>query len=559
MRLRYKLALAFGLFFAAVVLVATLGAWSIHYLNGATRIILEDNYDSIEYVQDMFKALDQDSFPLFAMALDRQQHNITEPDEEVITQSIADAFAALKNASAPEKNVYDARIREGLHRVLDLNQAAIVSKSETARRQGESVYQWIVAISTLMVLLLFSFLLNLPTYISEPLTKLRDGIRRILHQDYSTRVEVRGHDELGELAAAFNEMAQKLDFWEHSNWARVLFEKKRIEAIIDGLQDAVIGVDEHQQVLFVNPVMEKLLGLKAATLLGQNALELALHNDLLRRLMRSEEPKELNIVLDNKECWFKPEIQAVESDKHFLGKVILLKNVTPYRALDEAKTNFIATISHELKTPIAALQMSLRLLNDDRVGNTNEEQKLLVQQMRSDLSRLQRITGELLDLAQVESGNLRLNMTPTTADFILEHTESSVEVALREKKLALHIEKENDLPMVRVDAEKTTWVMINLLTNAIKFSPEGSSIYLSVKKEGDFVSFAVRDQGPGIDPQFIDRIFDRFFRAPYGMGKEGAGIGLSIARDFLEAQGGRIQVHSTPGKGAEFVCQLPVA
>jgi len=559
MKLQHKLSLAFGLFFVSVLVLAALGAFSIHRLNKATQVILVDNYESLDYVQEMFRSLDTDSMAVFAYFLDKQLQNITEPNEGEVTQSVADAFHALPTGDSTAKKALDAQIRSGLHQILDINQSAIVSKSEKAHKSGEAAYQLIAVLSTVMVLLLFTFLLNLPGYISRPLTDLRDGIRQIMQQDYSARLEVRSKDELGELSSAFNDMAQKLDFWEHSNWAKVLFEKKRIEAIVDGMQDAIIGIDELQNVLFVNPVMEKLLGVHAEGLIEKNALELALKNDLLRQLLRADTKGELNIVLEGKECWFKPEILDVGSGSHPLGKVIVLKNVTPYRALDEAKTNFIATISHELKTPIAAMQMSMRLLDDDRVGKLNTEQKLLVQQMRSDHARLQRITGELLDLAQVESGQLRLSLTLTPVQDLINYSTAAVEAALRDKNCHVDVTVDPDLPSLRIDPEKTAWVLVNLLNNAIKYSPEHSTIQLKVQKKGQFLAFSVKDEGAGIDAQYVDKIFDKFFRVPVGKSNatEGAGMGLAIAREFIEAQGGQIYVHSEAGKGTEFTFQLP--
>lgn len=396
MSLKAKLYLAFGLFFGAVLLLAFLGAGGIFRQNDATKIILEDNYESLDYAQEMLRSLDRRDWAVFSQNLDSQQRNVTEPGEQEATDALAAGFAALQNAAAdsPQAQRADSTIRDQLHRIWDINQGAILQKTDRARQVGERAFQIIGMLSTALVLLAFTFLLNLPSYISRPITALRDGIRQIVQRDYTARVEVRSHDELGELAGAFNDMAEKLDFWEHSKWAQVLFEKSRIETIIQQMQDAIIGLDERQQVLFLNSAMERLLGLEAKDVVGKNALEIALHNDLLRHLLGpTDNPKgDLKIYFEERECFFDTEKIDVRSGDKVIGQVILLKNVTAFRASDSAKNNFIAAIAHELKTPLAAIQTALHLLENEPL---QEAQQKAVAQIRENSERLLSIAGEL--------------------------------------------------------------------------------------------------------------------------------------------------------------------
>ncbi|MBV6438906.1 MAG: HAMP domain-containing protein [Haliscomenobacteraceae bacterium CHB4] len=564
MKLKTKLSLAFGLFFVALLLLAFLGGNGIYRLNDATQVILEDNNESLEYVRGMLRSLDNRDFTVFAQNLEKQKDNITEIGEQEVVNVLQSGFdSLLANAGNPGQILrFDALVREKLYQIWDINQAAILRKSNEARHTGENAFQLIGILSTLLVLLAFTFMLNLPSYISRPIAELRDGIRQILQRNYTARVEVRSSDELGELASAFNEMAQKLDFWEHSNWAQVLFEKRRIETIIEQMQDAIIGLDERQQVLFVNPVMEKLLGLTAKDMVGKNALEIALRNDLLRHLLRKENTAagDLKIFFEGRESFFNEEKHEVRNDNEVIGQVIVLKNVTVFRELDMAKTNFIATISHELKTPISAIKMSLKLLADERIGPLNEEQQKLIGQIRDDSERLLHITGELLDLAQVETGNIRLAVAPTRVDYLVGYASKAVESAMKEKGLHLDVQLAPDLPTLQLDAEKTAWVLVNLLTNAIKHSPDGERIEVRARRGKDAVLVSVRDYGKGIEEKYQQRLFERFFQAPSNGGKVtagGSGLGLAISKDFIEAQGGRIWVESKPGAGATFTFSLP--
>ena len=568
MRLKTKLSLAFGLFFAALLLLAFLGGTGIYRLNDATQVILKDNYESLDFAQEMLRSLDTRDYAVFSQNLKKQQANITEIGEQEVVEDLVAGFDSLRaNAGNIEKaRQFDGMVREKLHEIWDINQAAILRKSGEVQHFGENAFQIITILSTFLVLLGFTFVVNLPSYISRPIAELRDGIQQILQRDYTARVEVRSYDELGELGTAFNDMAQKLDFWEHSNWAQVLFEKRRIETIIEQMQDAIIGLDERQQVLFVNPVMEKLLGIPAKEMVGKNALELALRNDLLRHLLQPNEHAkgDLKIFFEGKESFFNEEKHEVRNGNEVIGQVLVLKNVTAYRELDLAKTNFIATISHELKTPISAIKMSLKLLEDERVGKLNEEQQKLTAQIRDDSERLLKITGELLDLAQVETGNIRLSVAPTRVDYLVGYAAKAVESALKEKDLHLDVQLPSDLPTLQLDAEKTAWVLVNLLTNAVKHSPEGERIVVGALREKDVVVVSVRDFGNGIEKKYQARLFEKFFQAPSNGGKTvagGTGLGLAISKEFIEAQGGRIWVESpAPGGsgGAVFAFSLPV-
>ena len=228
-----------------------------------------------------------------------------------------------------------------------------------------------------------------------------------------------------------------------------------------------------------------------------------------------------------------------------------MQNITPYKELDFAKTNFIATVSHELKTPISSIKMSLQLLENKQVGDLNHEQQTLVGSIKEDAARLLKITGELLNMTQIESGSIQMNMIPTDAKEIVEYAVSANKSAAEQKQIRFEIKTPGNLSKVLADNEKTSWVLTNLLSNAIRYSYDNSIIYIDVKTENDKIDFSVTDIGQGISPQYVDKIFDRYFRIP-GTKKEGTGLGLSISKEFIEAQGGTINVKSDFGAGSTF-------
>ena len=232
-----------------------------------------------------------------------------------------------------------------------------------------------------------------------------------------------------------------------------------------------------------------------------------------------------------------------------------MQNITPYKELDFAKTSFIANISHEFKTPISSIQMSLQLLGNKQVGELNTEQHNLLESIKEDAGRLLKITGELLNMTQVESGSIQMNMIPSDAKEIVEYAVNANKSAAEQKQVKLKVTFADNLPKLLADNEKTSWVLTNLISNAIRYSYDDSVIVIKVETKNKKIIFSVTDTGQGIPPQYVDKIFDRYFRIP-GTKKEGTGLGLSISKEFIEAQGGQITVKSDFGAGSTFSFSL---
>jgi len=303
-----------------------------------------------------------------------------------------------------------------------------------------------------------------------------------------------------------------------------------------------------------------LIGITEQNLMGRYAPDIALENDLLMNLLVNDQVK-MKIYADNRESFFSKEVLSISSKGKVIGSVIILKNITEFQQMDEAKTNFIATISHELKTPISSIKMSLKLLEDRRIGDVNTEQRQLLENIDEDARRLLQITAELLDMAQVETGKLHLNFGSTHPQNIVDYTVKALKTTADQKQVTINVKYDENLPEVYADLDKSTWVLINLLSNAIKYSHEKSVIDLVVKKRhADEVEFSVQDHGRGIDQQYLPRIFERYFKVPGTITDQpGTGLGLAIARDFIEAQAGKIGVESEIGEGSRFFFTLKKA
>ena len=204
--------------------------------------------------------------------------------------------------------------------------------------------------------------------------------------------------------------------------------------------------------------------------------------------------------------------------------------------------------------------MSLKLLSDERVGNMNEEQSQLLTHIKEDSDRLLKITSELLDLSQVETGNLKLTFAITKPEDIVQYAIDAVKFQAEQKSIKLELNCDKNLPKVNADIQKTAWVLVNFLSNALRYSSEKSTVKIDVFQQDKFVQFSVQDFGKGIDEKYQKRLFERYFQVPTdGQNKSGSGLGLAISKDFIEAEDGKIGVQSAIGEGSKFYFNLPIA
>ncbi|WP_437918856.1 ATP-binding protein [Sphingobacterium sp. LRF_L2] len=569
MKIKTKLTMGIGMLFLVIFLLSALSGWYFNRLKKDTANILASNYSSIQHVRGMLGTLedlpnDPTAFPRFDVYLQKQKANITEEGELEITGVLAQHFDALKeNSSSSEVK---GAIRRDLIELMDINMESIGRKEKIAEESADTAIIVISFAGTLGFVIAFTLLINLPPAIANPIKELTGSIREIANQNYRERVHFERHDEFGELARSFNTMAEKLEEYTESKLDKLLRSKKRIEAIIEQMHDPVFGLDEHEQIIFANHEALKISGLKIDEILGQKVQEIAMGNDLIRNVFQGIvgndntqqiDHASLKIYADNKESYFEKEIIDIhivptgEREPEFIGHVVLLKNITPFKELDLAKTNFIGTVSHEFKTPIASIQMGVTLLENERVGSLNQEQQDLVMGIREDTERLLGITGELLNMAQLESGSIQLNIHQSEIAPIIDYAVNANRSAAIQKNIDLQVNIEDGLDYVYADNEKTAWVLTNFISNAIRYSYENAPVNIEVRRSNDKVFFSVIDGGQGIEPKYLDRIFERYFRIP-GAKKGGTGLGLSISKEFIEAQGGQIGVHSDYGAGSKF-------
>ena len=367
-------------------------------------------------------------------------------------------------------------------------------------------------------------------------------------------------DELGLLARAFNGMAAKLRAYREAMAARVQRTQRTMEATLNSTPDPlfVVGRDARQEVR--NPAAEALASTPDFAGGFPPALRAHLDEVLVtgRHFVPTGYEDLLTLRVGPEDRHYLPRILAIgDSLTGFVGAAVLLQDVTKFRLLDDAKSNLVGTVSHELKTPLTSLRMAVYLLIEKNLGDLTPGQRELLETARDDAERLLRILNDLLDLARLESGVAQLNRTAVPVASLLEDMAREIRPIADAQGVRIEVRPMSGHATVSVDPDRIRHVFINLLLNAVKYSPEGGVVILyGEPADAGFLRFGVRDQGPGIPQESLGSIFEKFYRVP-GQSKKGAGLGLAIAREIVLAHGGTIGCSSRPGEGSDFTFLLP--
>ncbi|TGD83084.1 ATP-binding protein [Hymenobacter wooponensis] len=586
MQLKTKITLGFVAMLALLLIIGGYAYYAVQRLDANSRTVLRANFYTIELGQQMLRALDKmetaptapDALPRFERALTREAGNLTEPGEQALVDSLTHNLAAyqqlIATAPAAAQQTQLEELRTQTHRMIDLNVRALTTKNSASNQATERASHYLLACISLALLVGLGLVLSVPEAAVTPLRKVTAAIRHASQGNYHQTIPVESHDEFGTVASAFNNLLMRLQEFRSSTTADLITERNRMESLVNSLDEGLLLIDQHRRILLANPTAAELLGVPVAQLVGQPADELATQNDLLRSLLTPlEAPRRqqalaeaplFTITQNNEEAYFRLTVHDIVSfnkaadEMQFVGHILALRNVSDFKRLDQVKSNFLATVSHELKTPLSSMNINLRLLQDERVPA--DERQRITSSIRQETQRLQRMVSELLDVSRLDAGaGIQLNVHPTDLGQVVRYATDTVQAQLDDKQLRLEIDLPPNLPQAYADVEKTTWVLINLLANAIRYSPTGESLIVRAEVAGALVQVCVQDRGPGIAAEHHDRIFQRFAQIPDKTGyRGGSGLGLSIAREFITSQGGRLWVESELGTGSTFCFTLPL-
>ncbi len=547
--------------FSLLLISGGIGIYYLVQLKNDAKAILANNYESVEYCQRLLSSIDslaidrEKSIAAIKANVKAQDKNVTEPGEKELTASLAESLKIIDSPDYTTENILS--IKNKIREIIRLNMAAIETKNKKAEATAEKALRYLTIIATVIFIIAITFSYNFPFIITNPIRKLTEAIRQIEEKNYKYRIQLEQKDEFGQMANAYNSMAARLEYFESSNLNKILFEKSRAEAVINSLQDASIGIDDKNRILFANDQALQLLGLQSGDIVGHSADDLKSENDLFRFLMEDKSQAPFKIVVSNRENYFNKEILDIRQKDGSGNKMIIIKNITSFKELDVAKTNFIATISHELKTPLASSDFGLKLLEDERIGTLSGEQLNIINHLKDDNKRMLKILSELLNMAQVESGKIEIRTETVDPAVIVSQAIDTIEKAAEETNIRIETINESNTT-VKGDHEKLIWVLNNFLSNAVKFSPREGMILIRIKSDDKNLVMSVEDEGPGIEHGYINHIFTRYFKAP-GNTQPGNGLGLAISKDFIEAMNGSIKAENKSGHGAVFSFRIPLA
>ncbi|GEM_PF-454684 len=397
-----------------------------------------------------------------------------------------------------------------------------------------------------------------------------------LQTEGGTGVEVSAEElvELREKAKKLEKLEGKYLLVEKEK-KRLVDEKERVDTIIRNLAEGVVVVDNTGKILLMNPAAEKLLGAGHGKGIGEDIRESLRQEHLLalaKGPLRGGEETGKQIKLQSLNTDTQKVLQAstaiIENeDGKTVGMVSVLSDITRQKELNEMKSKFVSHVSHELRTPLVAIQRSLALLLEEQASNLGSDQKQYLEIANRNIGRLGRLINDILDLSKIEAGKLEIHPMVFSLPTVLEDVKTTFVTWAKDKKIEIALQVPQGSVMVEADRDRINQVLANLVSNALKYTPEGGSITLEallVRDEsipsGDCVEVGVRDTGIGISPQDQKRIFERFEQVSLSQpaGISSTGLGLSIAREIVELHGGKIWVESQEGKGSRFAFRIPL-
>jgi len=611
MTLKKKILIGYGVAFALMGLVIAWAVTNLISLGKATDAILSENYRSILAAENMVDALERqdsgilimflgadergiDQFrkseKMFLEWLARAKDNTTIQGESELVQSIETYYSEylqqfsrltdLRNAAQNSHRGYLTTYQDSVHPLFTkvreacielryLNEKTMYGASVRANHVAKRAI-WstvLVAASALIVALIFSVFLA--ERIVQPIRRFMEASRKISSGDYAIQVPVETGDELGCLAGEFNQMAEQLGHYHEMNIEQIISEKKKGEAILSSIEDGLVVFDTNLKVTGINPAARRLLGLEfteSSILQCKEIIPDPNVCDLIHKTVESgiqpkvpDEERIVSIPEGERTRHYLFSVTPIRGrDRNLSGIVLLLRDVTRLKEVERLKSEFIMAASHELRTPLTSLGMSVDLLLEHIAKGLAEKDRDLLQTAHEEVHRMKALVNDLLDLSKIEAGRIDLEFESVPISILFEHLQEVFKNQMDMKAVTLTSEVTGDLPKIRADANKITWVLTNLVSNALRYVNKGGHIQLMAHRIGPHVHLSVRDDGPGIPLEYHTKIFEKFVQIKE-RDAEGTGLGLAICKEIVRAHGGTIWVESSSGQGSNFTFTIPVA
>lgn len=609
MTLKKKILLGYGVTFALMGLVFAWAITNLVSLGQASDAILSENYRSIIAAENMVNALERQDSGILVMFsgnqdkgisqfreneanflewLGRAKDNITIVGEAELVKSIEAGYANYRKQFSsltdyrekPQPELHPDfyhtaifplfnKIRETCISLRKINEGTMYAASQQARSMAHHAI-WstaLIAVLAIIVALIFSILLA--EKIVQPVRCLMEASRKISAGNYAVEIPVETGDELGSLAIEFNRMASQLSTYNEMNIDRIISEKNKAEAILSSIEDGLIVFGPEFKVTAINSAACRILSLDFFESSALTCADLFPEKNICELIRKAAETGKQAIVPDEQRIISFPDGERSRQylfsvtpvrkrDLKLSGIILLLRDVTSLGELERLKSDFVMAASHELRTPLTSLGMSIDLLLEHASSSLVPKDLELLQAAHEEVHRMKTLANDLLDLNRIEAGKIELEFEIVTISTLFTYAKEVFKGQVGLNEITLTSDVPEDLPCVRADANKVTWVLSNLISNALRYVSKGGHIQLIARKIGEVLHVSVRDDGPGIPIEYHSKIFQKFVQVK-GREAGGTGLGLAICKEIVRAHGSAIWVESTPGNGSTFTFTLPIA
>lgn len=602
MSLKTKLLLAFLGLFAILVAVGALSVRMVTESSTSIERISRENYDTVAACYRMKEAISwldriallslHEEFPGLrdesekAMAefdknLRFQTGNITVLGEREATTHLAELWCTYRRdyqeflgTEAADHRAAGYRatlmpqsqaVREAAQQIIELNLGNLLLEDERARQHALQTRQTmlLLVLSGLAIAVLFIVVI-LPA-ILRSLARLTQSVCAIREGNLDLVVKAHSRDEIGQLAGAVNDMTVSLREFRRRARSRLLRTQRTTQLVLESLSDAVAICDPGGEIELANNTARTFFGLNPeATLADAGNASL---NELFARVCRELRPlkpasygEAIQVFRDGEERFFLPEaIPILNEERELIGVTLVLSDVTEVRQLCEMKGGLVATVSHELKTPLTSVRLAIHALLSEKVGPLTAKQVELLAAARSDTDRLHRIILNLLEMSRMEAGRMRLERQRVAPDQLVLQAADEFQAAFLDHGVHFKVDIPPELPTVLVDPIRIQAVFANLFQNALRHTPRGGEISVSAELEGKQVRFLVEDTGSGIPEAYLPLIFEKFFRGPGQDQENDTGLGLAIVKEIITLHGGRVAAENREERGTRFSFTLEAA
>ncbi len=427
---------------------------------------------------------------------------------------------------------------------------------------------WYFLFAGLIVLFLISGYISyrFAKGITRPIEKITRVAKQITNMNYEARVMSHNHDEVGQLGLAINQMADSLQLQMN----KIQENESRLKGVLENMVSGVMMIDREERIVLLNPSAEEILGFSSQELLGKKYNEAKQQYEFIKLIQECIEIREH--IRDEMNFYY-PEERILEinlspisqADEEWSGVLIVLHDITAVRRLERMRSEFVANVSHELKTPIAAVKGFAETLLAGAL-NDKETAESFLQIIFDESDRLNRLIGDILELSKIESRRIPLHLSPVHLNTFLVKSLNMMSTEAEKKGIELSLKVDDDI-YLEADEDRLRQILVNLLSNGINYTPDGGKVRVKVEpiltnQDGDYerLQLTVSDTGIGIPKKDLPRIFERFYRVDKARSRSsgGTGLGLSIVKHLVELHKGTIRVESEVGMGTRFIIELPV-